>query len=259
MSLYDLLDKKKKARKSFENSEEYEFYIKYRELLTKLPRYAFLYNKEDDFDVMRANIVIYSILNNNYIEKEVDYLSKQFNINNKNGFNLFYNAFKEKISELPYYDEGKTRVYVPFFSLPLNIIYYKNPEKLLSYPYELLKNEYQESAIDCFDVYGAKLYDSYFTRLIKICSNGSEIAYFHYDTNTVYIVNSQGRLDNKIVLFDRYVKKIYDNHMIERLKNVLKFYFNNSRSEFIDALYHYQFISKKMYLILKKGDYLTNE
>ena len=48
MSLYDLLDKKKKARKSFENSEEYEFYIKYRELLTKLPRYAFLYNKEDD-------------------------------------------------------------------------------------------------------------------------------------------------------------------------------------------------------------------
>ena len=91
--------------------------------------------------------------------------------------------------------------------------------------------------------------------MIKISTNGQEIAYFHYDTNTVYIVNNQGRLDNKIVLFDRYIKKIYDNHMVERLKVVIDAYFQNSRSNFVESLFEQQFISEKIYLILKKGNY----
>ncbi len=255
MTLYELLNKKKKARKPFENSEEYEFFAKHRDLLTKIPRYAFLYDKEDDFSIIRANIVIYGLLNKQVIEEKVYNLSKKIDPNNKN----FLPELYKSITKLPYYSLNKTRVYVPIFSLPLNNIYYKEPYKLLTYPYNLLNEEFQESTIDCFDTYGALLYDSNFTRLIKVSTNGKEVAYFHYDTNTVYVVNNQGRLDNKIVLFDKYITKIYDNHMLERLKIVMEPYFNNSRSEFIQALFVQQFISRKMFLILKKGDYRNNE
>ncbi len=256
MTIYELLEKKKKRRKPFENSEEYDFYIRNKELLLKIPRYSFLYNMENnEFDIMRSNIVIYSILSKQAIEKEIFFLSKKHDINSKTGLASFLNSLKEKIIDLPYLQHDKTRVYIPIFSLPLNIIYAKEPQKLLYYPYNLLTEEYKETTIDCFDTYRADLYDSLFTKLIKISTNGQEIAYFHYDTNTVYVVNNQGRLDNKIVLFDRFIKKVYDNHMVERLKVVMDAYFQNSRSNFVESLFEQQFISEKIYLILKKGNY----
>ena len=77
-----------------------------------------------------------------------------------------------------------------------------------------------------------------------------EIAYFHYDTNTIYIVNSQGRLDLKIVLFDKYIRRPVYNHMLERITPVVEQYFANDRQNFIKSLLDNKFISNKMFHIL---------
>ena len=81
---------------------------------------------------------------------------------------------------------------------------------------------------------------------MKIDSYQNVIAFFHYDTLTVYIVNDQGRLDSKIVLFDRYMKKIVTTHMLERVRPVVKAYFENNQKEFMKSLEENGFISSKM-------------
>ena len=143
------------------------------------------------------------------------------------------------------------KIYIPFFNRAINQIYSLEPLKLLEEPYISLEDNYQNSSNDPFDTYGAELFNSFFTKLVKVGTNGKEIAYFHYDTNTIYIVNEQGRLDLKIVLFDRYIKKPNLNHMLERITPVVDKYFADDREGFIEALLENKFISKKMYQMVK--------
>lgn len=246
MTIYQTLQKYKKRRPLFENSEEFSFFVKNRELLRHVPRFEFLSNTEDDeFNIIRANIIINSYFNKKAIETEISNLSNEYDLNKLEKGRLL-NILKERLSDLPYMIYNNSKIYVPIFSLPVNLIYSKDPEKLLTYPYSLLKSDYYESVIDPFDVYGPSLFDSYFTRLVNVCDNGKEVGFFNYDTNTIYIVNCQGRLDVKIVLFDKYIKHPMTNHMLERLRPVVEAYFNNNRQQFVDALYDNNFISLKM-------------
>lgn len=246
MTIYQTLQKYKKRRPLFENSEEFSFFVKNRELLRHVPRFEFLSNTEDDeFNIIRANIIINSYFNKKTIETEISNLSNEYDLNKLEKGRLL-NILKERLSDLPYMMYNNSKIYVPIFSLPVNLIYSKDPEKLLTYPYSLLKSDYYESVIDPFDVYGPSLFDSYFTRLVNVCDNGKEVGFFNYDTNTIYIVNCQGRLDVKIVLFDKYIKHPMTNHMLERLRPVVEAYFNNNRQQFVDALYDNNFISLKM-------------
>lgn len=252
MSIYELLEKKQRKSSRFRQKEEHSFFMKNRDILNKLPRFAMLYDASDrDFDVMRANIIISAYLNKVAIEEEITNVSRYLEKDSKTDHVKFLLAIKERTIDLPYFVLNKSKIYIPFFSLALNLIYFKEPEKLLTYPYNQLKENFADSAIDPFDIYGPSLYDSLFTRLVKIGTNGKEIAFFHYDTNTIYIVNSQGRLDQKIVLFDRYIKQPNYTHMLERLKPVVEAYFSNSREDFINALYESHFISDRIYWTIK--------
>lgn len=252
MTIYQILEKYKGKRKDFEGNSEFEFFIKNRDLLIKLPRFEFLYNHEkEEFDVIRSNIIIRSYLNKQIIEKEVSSIVEQLG-KEKIDVRQLHAILKERIVDLPYLVKDKLKVYIPIFSIPMNMIYSKHPEKLLTYPYNLLENDFGESVIDLFDIYGVDLYDSYFTSLIKVSTNGKEVAFFNYDTNTIFIVNNQGRLDNKIVLFDKYIKRPIDNHMLERLRPVVDAYFKNDRKGFISALYQNDFISERLKTIIEK-------
>ena len=164
----------------------------------------------------------------------------------------FVNTIKERMVDEPYYLDDKNKIYIPFFSKSLNQLYVKEPEKLLEVPYVDLKDNFVDNVIDPFDLYGAELYNSLYTRLMKILSNGKEVAYFHYDTNTIYIINNQGRMDAKLVLFDKYIKNPSYNHMLERVKPVCKAYFDNDRSALINALYENGFISNKIIQLINK-------
>jgi hypothetical protein len=254
MNIYETLAKKQKRRIGFDKKDEYLFFMKNRDILTKFPYFAFLYDStNNDFDVMRANIIIKGYLNKIEIESEIDNLARYLDLSSKGDKIKFLLALKERTIDLPYYVLDKSKVYIPFFSFAINMIYFKEPNKLLTYPYTTLKDNYVDSAIDPFDTYGPNLYDSLYTKLIKVGTNGREVAMFHYDTNTIYIINSQGRLDEKIVLFDKYIKRPDFSLMIERIKPVVEAFFSDAREDFVDSLYASKFISGRLYWSLKRS------
>lgn len=256
MGIYSLLQRYQNKAYSLRKTEEYRFFLAHRDILLKYDKFAKLFEmSNDDFNIMRGNIIIYSHLNKIVFEKEIKSLNAYTTKNGKKFEKVKFMAdLKDRMIEAPYYNEGKNKIYIPFFSRSINQIYVKEPEKLLTYPYSELEGSCKESIIDPWDTYGADLFNSYFTRLVKVGTNDKEIAYFHYDTNSIYIVNSQGRLDAKIALFDRYIKKPVLNHMLERLKPVVDAYFADDRIGFINALFDNQFISGKMlYIILKQS------
>lgn len=255
-NIYTVLNKKKAKRKSFESTEEYKFFISHRHILDKLPRFSFLYRSEgNDFDVFRANIVIHAYLNKQLIEKEVKSLVEYSKLGQKIDNTKFVQTIKEKILDLPYFNDEKQKIYIPFFTRAINSVYIRESYKLTSYPYDSLSTSFTDSLIDPFDLYGYKLYNSNFTRLVLVKENeGKEAAYFHYDTNTIYMVNDQGRLDCKIVLFDKYLTNPSYSHMLERIAPVINAYFACSRSEFIEALYRSKFISSRLLALLRKSE-----
>lgn len=256
--LFERLDSNKKHRLPFFKSDEYTFFFANRGVLAKVPRFSFLDDvRESDFDIMRANIIIHSYLNKVAFEEEME----NFETYIKNGETIDHvkliQALREKMVDCPYFREegAKEKVFIPFFSRSLNLLYFREPEKLLVPPYNNLKDQFAESVIDAFDVYGAELFNSNFTRLLKVKTKGKITAYFHYDTYTIYFINDQGRLDNKIVLFDKYMKRPSYSHMLDRIGPVIDAYFANDRIALINALHDQQLISSKMlYLIHKRSD-----
>ena len=102
----------------------------------------------------------------------------------RNGFE----GIKEKMIDEPYFLDDKNKIYIPFFSRSLNQLYVREPEKLLVKPYSDLKDNFADSIVDPFDTYGALLYDSLYTRLLRVGTHNDETADFHYDTNTIYFV-----------------------------------------------------------------------
>ena len=158
----------------------------------------------------------------------------------------FVETLKQRIITRPYLNEKEGKIYIPFFPKSINSLYLNEPEKLNEYPYTDLLKSYKGLVIDPFDTYGGELYNTHFTRLVKVNEYKGIYAFFHYDSYTIYLINSQGRLDDKIVLFDRYMRKTVTTHMLERIRPVLDAYFSNDRQEFVKTLEKNGFISTKM-------------
>lgn len=253
--LFDYIASKAKRRKGFEKSEEFRFFLENRHLLTKIPRFVHFYDLESEpFEIMRANIILQAYLNKNKMEQEVRNLSNYIAANKKNHAH-FVKSFHEIISELPYYQEGNDKILIPFFTRSLNQIYNDDPEKLLTYPYDGLAENFKDTVIDPFDTYGSELYNSHFSRLVKIRREDKETAYFHYDTNTIYFVNDEGRLDTSVVLFDRYIRHPNYAHMLERIKPVVDAYFAFDRDAFLKALHDNDFLSSTLLRLIKFRDW----
>ena len=254
-TLYDLLEHKKKKRNSFEKSNEFSFFLKNRAILDRFPKFAFLYNSDhNDFDVMRANIILHSYLNKVAFEREIDSLENYRKKNIEIDHNVFVTSLRDKTLDLPYFQDGKNKIFIAFFTNALNNIYINEPEKFLMEPYSKIRNIFTESMIDPFDTFGYRLYNSSFTRLVLIKENPNkkEAAFFHYDTETIYFINDQGRLDAKLVLFDKYIRHKVTNHMLERITPVVDAYFAFDRAKMIEMLHENKFISGKLMSILRK-------
>lgn len=247
MKLLGYIEKHQKKRKNFAKCEDYIFYSKNRNLLSKIDQFNFLTSgKENDFRIIRANILIHGLINKSIIEQEV----KNLVIYTANHQILTHEDFVETLNQRiltrPYLEEKEGRIYIPFFPKSINSLYLNEPEKLNEYPYTDLLKSFTGLIIDPFDTYGAELYNTHFTRLVKIATDKKVTAFFHYDTFTIYMINDQGRLDSKIVLFDRYLRKIVTTHMLERIRPVVQAYFDNDIKNFINSLEKNGFISPKM-------------
>ena len=247
MKLLDYIEKHQKKRKQFTKCEDYQFYSKNRSSLAKLTQFSFLSSgKEIDFRIIRANIIIHGLINKSIIEQEVKNLVKYTENHEILTHEDFVEVLKQRIVTRPYLEEKEGRIYIPFFPKSINSLYLHEPEKLNEYPYTDLLKSFSGLVIDPFDTYGAELYNTHFTRLVKIASNNNVVAFFHYDTYTIYMINDQGRLDSKIVLFDKYLKKLVTTHMLERVKPVVDTYFANNLEEFLKTMENNGFLSTKM-------------
>ena len=254
--LFDYIASRAKKRKDFEKSEEFRFFIENRHLLTKIPRFVNFYDIENEpFEIFRANIILQAYLNKSKMEEEIQNLSGYININNKKNHAQFIRSYHEIISEQPYFQEDKNKIFIPFFTRSLNQIYHDEPEKLLAYPYDGLADNFKDTVIDPFDTYGSELYNSQFSRLVKVKQEGKETAFFHYDTNTIYFVNEEGRLDANVVLFDRYLRRPNYAHMLERMKPVIDAYFAFDREGFLRALRENGFISSHLLHLIRFRDW----
>ncbi len=246
MKLYKLLENKKKRIKHLWKTKEYALFSDKLDLLLKFPQVnKQLLETSDDFKIIQANILIQALLNKTQIEKRAKkYLTlneeekKDFDIHQ----DLVYLTSKE--------DE---KIYVPCLSKALNLIYAREPLKLNEAPYDVIKKDFAASLIDPFDEYGFNIYDSLFSRLLKL-GEKDEIAFFyHVDFSNIYVINDQGRLDAKICLFDKYMHHINKNGMVERIKPVIEAYNADDKKAFIDALLTQDLISGRMHhLIYKK-------
>ena len=245
MKLLEYLEKHKKKRKDFKKSEDYLFYSKNKGLVPK--SFSNLTGRFiDDFSIFRANIIIHGVINKALMEAEVKNLVKYTESHQILTHDDFVNTLKSRLENEPYLDEKEGRIYIPFFPKSINLLYLNEPERLNEYPYTDLFKSYSSLLIDPFDTYGNELYNTKFTNLVKVESKNNVQAYFHYDTLTIYLINDQGRLDSKIVLFDRYLKKINSDNILERIKPVVDSYYDNNVQNFIKNMEINGFISSRM-------------
>ena len=229
MRLFELLKQEQKPA-HVSASDEYAFFMSNRHLLVDCSCFLDLYNLEDSFAMVKANIVLKSIQNKMAIDAKLEKLGKQSIV--KDGrihhHNIRIEMLKEEM-ELPYFIDQDIKMYVPIFNRAMNYIYAKEPDKLYDFPYEKLFKDFSGSTINPFETYNFSLFDSNFTKLIKLGSDDTSMAFYHLDYRELLIINRQGGLDVKIHLFDRHLKQPNYEGIIDRLLPVIDAFFNNDR------------------------------
>ncbi|MGM9874162.1 MAG: hypothetical protein ACI31G_04595 [Bacilli bacterium] len=250
--LFELLESKRKYKNSFHETEEFAFFLANKSVLKKIAKFSFLSLATNEFDILRANIIIKSYFNKLKIEEEISNVTNLIVDNKIIDNDEFSTNLLSKISDLPYLLDGNNKIYITFFSRPINNIYLFEPTKILEKPYSYLVTLFDELVIDSFDYYGNNIFSSNFVDLEKVWTNGKETAFFFKKTNNIFLVDSQGRLDLALPLFDKYMNKISLENIEQRIAKVIEAYYDNSKALFIDELFNNNFISSRMYGILKK-------
>lgn len=241
MKIYETLE----SRRNYDyvnKSNDYQFFQQNRKVLSPYPFFTRLYNANDDFTIIQANIIIQALLNKHAIEDAA--------LNAGKNLKEVVNIAKEG---LPSVKQGNSNIYVPLYLQTHNIIYSETPEKLLTFPYSDLVDHIGDSLIDTFEVYNYALYESNFTTLIYLDGDITSRAYLHFDFLTIFIINKQGRLDTKIPLFDKRIKKPVTNHLVDRVMPVVKAYYDGDKKAFVNALHKEKLISKQLYRQFIKG------
>ena len=245
----DFFESLRKAQKGtpFDASEEMRFFLRNSGILMDVPSFAKYNNVSKPFDIVRANIIIRALQNKRQIEE--CYMRNLKNAKKEKWEDPLLSTIQSTASQiepLPYYQEGNHRIFVPIFSRSINQIYDGDFSKLQDRNYKLLLSNFQPLCIDPFDLYGNDLFNSYFTKFILVQDEGKIKAYYDYDSATLYFVNQEGRLETEICLFDKWIRRKNENHMIERVIPVAKAYFDFNREGMIKALVDNQLISSTL-------------
>ncbi len=144
------------------------------------------------------------------------------------------------------------KIYIPFFNISTNNIYSNEFFKLKEVPYNDLMKNYIYFLIDPFETYKLNIFESNFTELVKIYSDNTSSAYFHFNLRTIFIINDQGFIDNTIHIFDRKMKYVDTTNIIERIKPAIRAYYKNDIAGFIYSLNEEKLISHEVFRKLCK-------
>ena len=250
------LCRKRQRRTSFNTSTEMRFFLDNNIILRTNPLFARYASGGQPFDIVRANIILRGLINKRIIEETY----RKYNSDNiveslsKEDREKMTKEMQEAISDLPYFEEDDAKIYIPFFSRSINRIYEKDFYKLVENPYKSLLNEFEAISSDPFDFYKDDLYNSLFTKLIRLKKTKEGSAYYDYDARCIYFVNKGGRLEESLPLFDRDLKHPAPNHMIEKLIPVVNAYYANKKDEFFLSLVDNRLISSRLL-----GDYQNSK
>ena len=243
--IYNIL-KKERNKKGIYNCSEMTFFRNFKGILKSNPIFNKYLEIDNDFDIIRANIIIKSIIN----KDELDNIINDMYIANANvGVESIKDDIKEKISDLPYISYDNFKIYIPFFNKATNIIYSNESEKMFQYPYVSLFKKFEPFFVDAFETYNIDLFNSLFTQLVKISESNTSVAFYHYDFNAIFIINRQGTLDNIIYLFDKHMKNPHKYNIIEKVRPLVNAYYDNDLSLFIYLLYKNDLVS---YYVFRK-------
>ena len=256
MELFPKLAKYRR-KDGFESSSEMRFFLENADILNSFPLYRKFRKAYSSFDVIRANLLLRALSNKMVIEKGY-YAAKKEEVIPGTPADPNSAAIKAKLEslkrDLPYYQLNEQRIYVPVLPLSFNLIYDQEPTRLDEHPYSSLAKDYEAALIDPFDYYGPDLFDSYFTRLVKVGQKGRNRAFLNYDSFSLYFVNEQGRLDVECVLFDKFLDHPSYNHLLARVKPAVEAYYKDNKDEFIQALVDNRLISSSFAFKIKNDE-----
>ena len=253
MKLFTLLNKRAKRRR-LAKSTEYTFFLKHRALLLSIDAFRPFFNLEDAFTLTRANIILRGLLNKRTIDRYLEEIGQQsLQQHGRIKHHWIRDAFLQW-KNLPYtFQWDQKQFALPFFNQTMNYIYAYEPDKTYDYPYNRLRVDASVSMIDAFDTYGYALYQSSFTNLIDLeTEDATSRAFYHPDYRMILIINQQGRLDVKVSLFDRKMKRPNYDYLVDRIKRCLPYYFAFNREAFIQSLQQEGLISKSLYETMKQ-------
>lgn len=247
-SVFEVL-KKYRNNKFINTSEEVKFYDKYCEVLYDNNNFVKYTEINDLFDIIKSNIIIRSILNKNTIDKII---KEEINNHDFNTVEEIQNNIKNRFFNLPYMKYEDFKIYIPFFNISTNNIYSNEFFKLKEVPYNDLMKNYIYFLVDPFETYKLNIFESNFTELVKIYSDNTSSAYYHFNLRTIFIINDQGFIDNTIHIFDKKMKYVDTTNIIERIKPAIRAYYKNDIAEFIYSLNEEKLISHKVFRKLCK-------
>ena len=120
-----------------------------------------LYDKyldcENDFDIIKANIIIKAIINKEELDKIIEDTYLKYD---KSSINEIKDLIKEQVSDLPYIDYENFKVYIPFFNKATNFVYSVENEKKKEFPYIDLTKKYEPFLVEPFETYSVDLFNS---------------------------------------------------------------------------------------------------
>jgi len=177
-SIFKILEKERNS-KTF-NDEESDFFYKNKNILKNDPQFSKYLTVENDFDIIKANIIIRGLKNKEDIDT---FIIEGF----KNNIPNLNEILKEKCLDYPYIKYDDYRVYFPFFNRITNGVYSNEVEKLKESPYSDLFLNYKAFIVDPFDTYGVDLFDSSFTKLVKVSEDLTTVSYFSYHLNCIFV------------------------------------------------------------------------
>ena len=236
---------------NFKKSDQFLYYTKHKNELRTFLEYPHINSGSFVFDIICKNIFISAIYNKNILDNICKDLFSSIYLTNKLTFEEFLKYYHARIVDLRYFRSLEKDIYIPIYSHVLNDVYLNNPLELLKQPYSEVMDNLKGMYIDMFATYNYQLFDSTFTKLIKIKEYEAGVAFYDFDSATIFFVNSQGILEYYLPIFDKWLEKINTSRLLNRLIPVCDNYYANNKELMIKEMEYYNLISPKMRKILE--------
>ena len=243
--LFKFLSVKIPKNNSIALSRDREFYSTNSYYFSNYPSLKHFMIIPDGLSLFKSIIILKSIMNFEEMKKRTS-ICYLVNFPQENR--------REEITKnLPYMvdSSGKKR-YVLFLSEEMEEKIYAN-----YFEDEVGEGDYGNQFIDPFRIFGNRPFTSFLSPLIVLYKEEftNTIAFYHIDSESIYVIDDQACLEAFIPLFDKFSPEVSKTHIIAKLIELMKAYFNNDKDTFISLLGKDHLISTSLYEKVLLGEY----